>query len=283
MAKKEKAPKEKKEKAPKPKKEKKPKVKKEKAPKPKKEKKPKVKKEKPPKPKKEKAPKAKTKAAEGGAEGEEAEEGSGGKKKLLLILLPVVVAVAVTAAFLLPNVLGGIGGNAEETGDDPGKPETSSRTESGEPEGDPAAENGAPEDGADGETDGEADAAPSGGTDDGEIHTGMTTAQVVGYVESLPPASLGLKGDNMSEYDVYASDSIVLVDGRICTQVRVYDDSGVGTNEVQGVFFLSRDGERLLYRYDPETDSVYQMEIDSARYDASSGTVTLTEGTGSED
>ena len=266
MSKKEKTPKVKKEKAPKPKKEKKPKVKKEKAPKPKK--------EKAPKPKKEKAPKTKTKAAKGGAEGEEAEEEGGGKKKLLLILLPVVVAVAVTAAFLVPKVLGGIGGNAEETGDDPGEPETSSQAESGEPEGDSAAENGEPEDGADGE----AEAASSGDADDGEIHTGMTTAQVVGYVESLSPAVLGLEGKDMSEYEVYASDSIVLVDGRVCTQVRVYDDSSVGTNEVQGIFFLSRDSQHILYRYDPETDSVYEMSVNSARYDASSGTVTLTEG-----
>ena len=282
MAKKEKTPKEKKEKAPKPTKEKKPKVKKEKAPKPKK--------EKAPKPKKEKAPKAKTKAAKGGAEGGEAEEGSGGKKKLLLILLPVVVAVAVTAAFLLPNVLGGISGGAEGSEGDLGETEKNSQAESGEPEDGSAAgdsePDGEPEDAA-GETAGEtavgaADGTSSGDADAGEIHTGMTTAQVVGYVESLPPASLGLKGDNMSEYEVYASDSIVLVDGRVCTQVRVYDDSAVGTNEVKGIFFLSRDSARLLYRYDPETDSVYQMEVGSARYDASSGTVTLTEGAGAE-
>lgn len=271
--------KEKKEKAPKPKKEKKekkPKVKKEKPPKPKKEKKPKVKKEKPPRPKKEKKVKARTKAAAdgGGTGGEEEEEKKGfGKKKLLLILLPVVVAVAATAVFLIPQVLGTIGGDREADGDAPSEAGETAPPEDGEPE------ESAPPAG-DGETEGDTSQSGAAGgavSGSGEVHTGMTTAQVVGYVEGLSPAVLGLEGTDMSEYEVYASDSVVLIDGRVCTQVRVYDDSSVGTNEIKGIFFLSRDSARILYRYDSDTDSVYQMEVGSARYDESSGTVTLTE------
>ena len=244
----------------------------------KKEKTPKVKKEKAPKPKKETTVKEKTTAAaKGGGDGAE-EEKSGGKKKLLLILLPVVVAVAVTAAFLLPKVLGSIRGDTEGV-----EVEKVSQAESGEPEeGEPSAGEGEPADGPD-ETDGEAEELSSGEPDDREIHTGMTTAQVVGYVEGLSPTVLGLEGKDMSEYEVYASDSIVLVDGRVCTQVRVYDDSSVGTNEVQGIFFLSRDSQRILYRYDSETDSVSEVSLRPAQYDAASGTVTLTGEVESED
>ena len=255
----------KKEKPPKVKKEKPPKVKKEKPPKVKKEKPPKVKKEKPPKVKKEKPPRKKKKAeAAEGAEGEEGEEGGkkgGGKKKLLLILLPAVLVVAAAAVFLGTRLLGG----NKEPKDDPPEEGVSEEAETPE-EGEENAEEGGEE----------TEAAPEP-TEPLQITTRMTTSEVVSYIEHLSPEVLGLEGEDMSEYELFASESIILVDGRTCTQVRVYGDGPAGTNEIKGIYFLSRDGKRLLYRLDEETNTVVQINTKNARIDEEAGTVTLTE------
>ena len=264
---KEKPPKVKKEKPPKVKKEKPPKVKKEKPPKVKKEKPPKVKKEKPPKVKKEKPPRKqkKKKGGEEGAEGEEEEQGSGGgKKKLLLILLPAVLVVAAAAVFLGTRLLGG----GKDPGDDP--PEESVSDEAEVP----------PEEGEDGEGAEDGEETEPEPTQSLQITTRMTTAEVVSYIEHLSPSVLGLEGDSMDDYELFASESIILVDGRTCTQVRVYGDGPAGTNEIKGIYFLSRDGKRYLYRYDEETNTVEQLDTGNARIDEKAGTVILTDTDG---
>lgn len=276
---KEKKPKEKKEKPPKVKKEKPPKVKKEKPPKVKKEKPPKVKKEKPPKVKKEKPPKVKKekkkKNVPEGAEGEEEGGGGGGKKKLLLILLPVLLVVAAGAVFLVTRVLGRMP-DPPQDGD-----ETVATDEAGEEEAGDAEDAGDGEDGegadAEGgeETEGEEPPAPAP-TEYLEIRTTMTTSDVVNFFRRIPPERLGLSGDSMDDYEIFPSDSIVRVDGHICSRVIVYSDDGTaGTNEVVGTFFLSRDFRRLLYRYDAETGTVTQIDTSAYTVHEDTGTVTL--------
>lgn len=237
----------KKEKKPKPKKEKKvkeKKVKEKKPPKVKKPKAPKPKKEKKPKPKKEKKSKKAPATAVAAADGETPEESGGrsGIQKMLLIALPVLIVLAGGGAFLMTRVF--------------------QRMPSGEPETSPGGEAVELE---------EVEPPPEEielplVEQPVEIRTSMTTAEVVSYVRGLPAVALGLDPDEMSSYEMYASESVVPIDGVLCSQVRVYSkDANAGTNEIEGIFYLSRGGQRKLYRYDEETDTVTEVSLSGVR------------------
>ena len=232
MAKKE--PKEKKTKEKKPPKEKKPK-----------EKKPKEKK--PPKPKKEKAPKKKK------ADGDEGGK-KGGKKTLLLIIIIGVVAAAaaVTAIFTLRSIGGG---------DEPQTLEEPEDGEDGESDGE---EGGDSEEGEDGDESGDAEdetPAPSKAPDPLKVATAMTTTETLEYIRRFTPASLGLSGQSMDDYEIYAADNVVLVDGYTCSELSVYSkDASAGTNDIEGWFLLSRGSDRTLFRLDRETGELTKLD-----------------------
>ena len=58
----------------------------------------------------------------------------------------------------------------------------------------------------------------------------------------------------MSGYEILVAESIVLIDGRYCTEVKIYSHDGpAGTYDIEGIYYLSRDSRRLLYRYNAET------------------------------
>lgn len=244
--KKEKKPKkEKKVKAPKPEKEKKPK-----APKPKKEKKTKA-----PKPKKEK--KAKKGKSSGG--GDEEGKGKGGlfaNKKLLILLIGIVVLMGV-AAFLVLKVFKLF----------PSQPEGPELTESSdfvEPDGETEQET-PDETGEDGETESPEQTEDSPEQEQKyptEIHTQITNAQVMEFVQALSPSLLGLEGEDMSGYEMFASDNVSIIDGMYCTQVRVYSKNpSAGTNDIEGIYFVSRGSQRHLYRYDEFTETVTEIPM----------------------
>ena len=261
----------------KPKKEKKAKPKKEKKAKPakpKKEKKAKPKKEKkakPPKPKKEKKakppkPKKEKKAKKGkGSDGEE-EEGKGSKKKLLILLIGIVVLLGV-AAFLVikvfklfPALLPEDGEPTESSepgeldGEGPDEPVITG--EDGEPI---IVETPSPE-GDEGPEDPESEPTPTPAS--GAIHTSITNAQVMEFIESLSPSMLGLDGADMKDYEMFVSEDIVPIDGMYCTQVRVYSkDPAAGTNDIEGIYFVSRGNSRHLYRYDEFTETVTEIPL----------------------
>ena len=228
-------------------KEKKPKEKKVKEKKPPKEKKPKQKK--PPKPKKEKAPKKKK--ADGGEGGKK-----GGKKTLLLVLIlvAVVAAAAVVAVFTLRSIGGG-------------KDQTLEETEDGEEEGEGSEDGEESGDGEEGEESGEdgedADAAPtpSKAPDPLRVTTAMTTAETEEYLRRFTPASLGLSGESMDDYEIYAADNVVLVDGYTCAELSVYSkDASAGTNDIEGWFLLSRGSDRTLFRLDRESGELTRLD-----------------------
>lgn len=247
--------------------------KKEKKKKPKKEKKPKVKKEKPPKPKKEK--KAKN------AEGEEGAEGGQKKKgipKLILILVPVFVVLIVGGIFVFMKLRGGkapddappvgtgdaLTGQVEKTerakGDN-AKKNTDAAPEEPPPDAEPVAEGEpeAPQPGAEvPPPDAETPPPPEKKVD---ISVSMTTSQSIDYFRSLSPATLGLPGESMDDYDIFASEHLILVDNVPCKEFRVYSFTGrAGTNTVEGIYLLTQRGERKLYRLDEATDTITELE-----------------------
>lgn len=228
-----------------------PKEKKSKEKKPPKEKKPKVKKppkEKKPKPKKEKAPKKKkADGAEGGKKG--------GKKTLVLVL--VLVAVVAVAAVIAVFTLRSIGGGEDQTLEETESGEEGEETDSGEDSGDG-------EEGEDGEGDSEdADEAPapSKAPDPLRVTTAMTTAETEEYLRRFTPASLGLSGESMEDYEIYAADNVVLVDGYTCAELSVYSkDASAGTNDIEGWFLLSRGSDRTLFRLDRESGQLTKLD-----------------------
>lgn len=90
---------------------------------------------------------------------------------------------------------------------------------------------------------------------------GMTSDQMIDYMQSLNPAVLGLEGTNMEGYDLLMQDGSVLIDGNPCVRINVYStDSQTGTNEIGGNYFLSLDGSHL-YRLDVASNSVEELEV----------------------
>ncbi|MBR4545360.1 MAG: hypothetical protein IKO14_05235 [Oscillibacter sp.] len=240
----------------------------------KKEKKPK--KEKPPKPKKEKKPKKGKETPEG------AEGGEGGKKKglpLLLILIPVFVVVIAAALVVIFVVLPKLRKPPAEEEIDPDAPlsaqvENTERakkgdkpdkdgggTEKADDGGDTDAEVPPPNDEAD------AEAAPEVPPPEEEkkpadvdIVVSMTTSESISYFRSLPPEALGLPGESMADYDIFASEHLILVDGVPCKEFHVYSVAGkAGTNSVEGLYLLTQRGARKIYKLDEATNTVTEL------------------------
>lgn len=87
----------------------------------------------------------------------------------------------------------------------------------------------------------------------------LTVAETLDYVRALPPAALGLTGASMEAYNVYAQDSIVLVDGAPCLRVNVYSNAGkAGTNEIAGNYLISAN-QNHIYLVDPETGALKEV------------------------
>ena len=72
--------------------------------------------------------------------------------------------------------------------------------------------------------------------------TGMTLTQAVDHVKAMSPQKLGLDGDTMENYKVYALDGAAMVNGTYCLRLNIYSDSDHQTNAVAGQYLLSCDG-----------------------------------------
>lgn len=87
----------------------------------------------------------------------------------------------------------------------------------------------------------------------------MTMHEAQEYLESLTPERLGLDGDSMDDYDVFAFDGTVSVDGRACVRMNVYSiDNVQQSNEFMGCYLMSLDG-RHLYRLDTSTEEIIEL------------------------
>lgn len=81
------------------------------------------------------------------------------------------------------------------------------------------------------------------------------------YIKGLSPSVLGLSGESMDDYRVYAVDGTVMVNGKPCMRMQVYSrsDSG-GTNAFEGIYFLANDGQRL-YRLNEDGKGVTELKL----------------------
>ena len=87
----------------------------------------------------------------------------------------------------------------------------------------------------------------------------MTTMEALDYIRAMEPADLGLTGESMEEYRIYALDGVVKVDDIPCLHVNIYQtDNPAGSNAVAGNFFISADGQHI-YRLDVETNTVEEV------------------------
>ncbi len=87
----------------------------------------------------------------------------------------------------------------------------------------------------------------------------MGVDETLAYVEGLSPSDLGLEGGSMDEYEVFAQDSVVLVNGLRCFQLDIYSQGGEqGGSALAGSFLMSYSGQ--LYRLDRLTNEIQRLE-----------------------
>lgn len=97
--------------------------------------------------------------------------------------------------------------------------------------------------------------------EEGEAVEPLSENEMVDYFNSLTPAELGLSGDSMKDYEVYAIGGNVLVDGHPCIKLQVYDrDNPEDTNQFEGMYLMSSGGE-YIYRVDMNTGEATQLSI----------------------
>lgn len=94
-----------------------------------------------------------------------------------------------------------------------------------------------------------------------EEGSALTMTEAVEYMKLLPPAELALPGESMRAYSIYAEEGIVLVDGRSCIKLGVYElVPDTQTNHVLGIYLLARD-QSHLYRLDPISQEVQELQV----------------------
>lgn len=85
----------------------------------------------------------------------------------------------------------------------------------------------------------------------------ITMREAQQKLESMTPAELGLEGESMDEYEVFTFDGTVVVDGRACVRMNVYNFEQ--SNEFMGCYLMSLDG-RHLYRMDTATQEITELD-----------------------
>lgn len=89
----------------------------------------------------------------------------------------------------------------------------------------------------------------------------MSMREAAEFVSGLSPSVLGLSGESMDAYRVYAMDGIVMVNGEPCLRLNVYSrESSTQGNDFSGVYLLNRSGTRL-YVLDEQADEVKELPL----------------------
>jgi hypothetical protein len=89
----------------------------------------------------------------------------------------------------------------------------------------------------------------------------LTLINAAAYLQSFQPAQLGLTGSSMAEYQIYALDGAVFVDGSPCLHLkvcRVADPDSA--NEISGDFLITGD-KRHLYSLDEAAGTVEELHF----------------------
>lgn len=89
----------------------------------------------------------------------------------------------------------------------------------------------------------------------------MSMREAAEFISSLSPSVLGLSGESMESYRVYAMDGIVMVNGEPCLRLSVYSRDSVGQgNDFSGTYLLNRSGTRL-YVLDEQDNEVKELPL----------------------
>lgn len=89
----------------------------------------------------------------------------------------------------------------------------------------------------------------------------MTAIDAVNFLAKRSPASLGLEGTSMQEYNILYLEGEVLVDRQPCARLRVYrPDVQGGQNIFVGTYLLSAD-QKHLYRADGENEDAVEIPL----------------------
>lgn len=95
-----------------------------------------------------------------------------------------------------------------------------------------------------------------------ETQDPISVSDAVNFMQTLSPQLLGLSGNSMAQYRIYPSMSVVLVDGLECSELSVYSQGKEsGTNDIEGIYLLSRGELRRLYRLDKKTEQVTEIPL----------------------
>lgn len=87
----------------------------------------------------------------------------------------------------------------------------------------------------------------------------MTITEALEYFKGLSPAIFGLSGSSMRDYNIYALDGTVLVDGNPCLRLNVYSiDNPQQANQFVGTYLMTGDGQHL-YLLDEHTGTVEEL------------------------
>jgi len=86
----------------------------------------------------------------------------------------------------------------------------------------------------------------------------MNLVEIVDFVSRLSPTDLGLEGQSMDDYEVYAIEGAVLVDNRSCIKINVYSKEDVGSNSIKGEYLLTPDGAHI-YELNDELGKVTEL------------------------
>lgn len=74
----------------------------------------------------------------------------------------------------------------------------------------------------------------------------LTPTELTDYIASLPPSTFELEGESMSEYRVYFSEGSVMVDGKLCSKVQIYQiHQPEGSNAFVGNYIIARDKSHI--------------------------------------
>jgi hypothetical protein len=89
----------------------------------------------------------------------------------------------------------------------------------------------------------------------------LTLATAVTYLQSLEPSALGLEGTSMDQYQIYALDGAVFVDGNPCLHLKVCSvESPEKANEISGDFLITGD-KRHVYSLDEADSAVQEIQL----------------------
>jgi hypothetical protein len=98
--------------------------------------------------------------------------------------------------------------------------------------------------------------------EDASGSTGMTLPAAVSYFNSLSPQALGLAGESMAEYNIYALDGTVMVNGEPCLHLKVCSnpDPDNKANYISGDYLMSGDEQRI-YSLDVANGTVTELNL----------------------